>query len=163
MDPQAIIEIFRRNVMEHYFDLNGRVSREEFWYFFLASVIVGIVAGIVDAVIHTGLVGPVVGLALTLPLAGMGARRLQDTGKPGSMVWYFIIPAVVNRLIALLIGLSGPFAIVGLLALLPLVGLIGFVTLIAAVWIGYLCAQPGVSGNNQYGPEPKSGSSAAAT
>jgi len=34
MDPQVlaqtVLEIFRRNVTEHYFDMNGRVSRTEF-------------------------------------------------------------------------------------------------------------------------------------
>src|SRR5580693_5778203 len=83
-DPQLIIEIFRRNVTEHFYDLSGRVSRAEFWLFVLASVIVSIIASIVGAIVSFGgLVGSLVSLALLPPLAGLGARRLQDTGKNG--------------------------------------------------------------------------------
>src|SRR5580693_5877319 len=84
IDPQLIIEIFRRNVTEHFYDLSGRVSRAEFWLFVLASVIVSIIASIVGAIVSFGgLVGSLVSLALLPPLAGLGARRLQDTGKNG--------------------------------------------------------------------------------
>ena len=27
MDPQAVVEVFRRNVTQHYFDMKGRVRR----------------------------------------------------------------------------------------------------------------------------------------
>ena len=40
MDPQAIIENFRRNITEHYFDMNGRAAPQEFWFFILASFVV---------------------------------------------------------------------------------------------------------------------------
>src|SRR5580693_221929 len=84
-DPQLIIEIFRRNVTEHFYDLSGRVSRAEFWLFILASAIVGLVASIVGAIVgFGGLLGGLVGLLLLPPIAGIGARRLQDTGKNGS-------------------------------------------------------------------------------
>jgi uncharacterized membrane protein YhaH (DUF805 family) len=154
-DPQLIIEIFRRNVTEHFYDLSGRVSRAEFWLFVLASVIVSIIASIVGAIVSFGgLVGSLVSLALLPPLAGLGARRLQDTGKNGSMVWIAILPMAISRLIGVLIGLAGPFAFLGLLFLLPLVSLVGLVALVAAIYIGYLCAQPGNAGANAFGPPP---------
>ncbi len=158
MDPQAlaqtVLEIFRRNVTEHYFDLSGRVSRPEFWYFILGCVVASLAAAIIDAIARTGLLVSVLGLALLLPLAGLGARRLQDTGKPGSSVWIAIIPMAVNRVLVFLLALAGPLGLVSLIFLWPFVGLIGLVTLLAVLWIGYLCAQPGVAGPNQYGPEP---------
>jgi uncharacterized membrane protein YhaH (DUF805 family) len=158
MDPQAlaqtVLEIFRRNVTEHYFDMSGRVSRPEFWYFILGCFVASLAAAIIDAIARTGLLVSVVGLALLLPLAGMGARRLQDTGKPGSSVWIAIVPMAVSRVLAFLLALSGPLGLVGLVFLWPFLSLIGLVTLLGALWIGYLCAQPGVDGPNQYGPEP---------
>jgi uncharacterized membrane protein YhaH (DUF805 family) len=154
-DPQLIIEIFRRNVTEHFYDLSGRVSRAEFWLFILASAIVGLVASIVGAIVgFGGLLGGLVGLLLLPPIAGIGARRLQDTGKNGSTVWIAILPMAINRLIALLLGLAGPFAILGFFFLLPFVSLIGLISLIAAIYVGYLCAQPGTAGPNEFGPEP---------
>jgi uncharacterized membrane protein YhaH (DUF805 family) len=153
-DPQIIIEVFRRNVTEHYYDLNGRVSREEFWLFILASVVVTLLGSIVGSVAGFGsLLGSIVSLALLPPLTGMGARRLQDTGKPGSTVWIAILPIGISRVLAVLAGLS-PFYLFGLLFLLPFVTLIGLAALIAAIYIGYLCAQPGTTGDNAYGPQP---------
>ena len=154
-DPQLIIEIFRRNVTEHYYDISGRVSRAEFWLFVLASFIVTLVAAIVGAIVgFSGLLSSLMSLALLLPLAGLGARRLQDTGKSGSTVWIAILPMGLSRLVSALLGLAGPFAIVGFLFLWPILSLIGLVALIAAIYVGYLCAQPGTAGANQYGPEP---------
>ena len=66
MDPQAVIEVFRRNVTEHYFDMQGRVRRQEFWYFILACVVVFVVAAILDAIIRTGLIAAILRLALIL-------------------------------------------------------------------------------------------------
>src|SRR5215472_1953437 len=113
MDPQAIIENFRRNVMEHYFDMTGRVGRPEFWYFVLAGFVVQLVAGIIGSFIP--FIAALVGLALVLPYAGMGARRLQDTGKNGQLVWLLIIPSVLYQLIALLAAAAGPLGAVGFL------------------------------------------------
>ena len=158
MDPQVlaqtVLEIFRRNVTEHYFDMNGRVSRTEFWYFILGCFVVSFAAALLDVVVRTGLLASAVGLALLLPLAGIGARRLQDTGKSGTSVWIAIVPMSINRVLAFLFALSGPLGLVSLIFLWPFIGLIGLAALVAAIWIGYLCAQPGVAGPNQYGPEP---------
>ena len=154
-DLQLIIEIFRKNVTEHYYDLAGRVSRAEFWLFVLASFVVTLLAYIVGGIVSFGtLLGSLASLALLPPLAGLGARRLQDTGKPGTTVWIAIIPMGINRLCTALIGLAGPFAIVGLFFFWPIIALIGLAALIAAIYVGYLCAQPGATGPNQYGPEP---------
>ncbi|MBV9332130.1 MAG: DUF805 domain-containing protein [Alphaproteobacteria bacterium] len=154
-DPQIIIEIFRRNVSEHYYDMNGRVSRAEFWLFVLASFVVTLVAQIVGSVIGFGtLLGALVNLALLLPLTGLGARRLQDTGKPGSTVWIAILPIAISRICAVLLGLAGPFMWLGLFFLWPILTLVSLAALIAAIYVGWLCAQPGTPGPNQYGPVP---------
>jgi uncharacterized membrane protein YhaH (DUF805 family) len=158
-DPQLIIEIFRRNVTEHYFDMNGRVSRAEFWLFVLACVVVTLIASIVGSIVgFGGLLGAVANLALLLPLAGIGARRLQDTGKNGGMVWLFVLPTGINLLINawFYLTISSVFGWYGSVyygwywpvRLLSLIGLI------AGIYIAYLCAQPGTSGQNAFGPEP---------
>lgn len=163
MDPQAIIEVFRRNVTEHYFDMQGRVRRQEFWYFILACVVVFIVAAILDAVIRTGLIAAVVRLALILPIAGLGARRLQDTGRSGQLVWIWVALAVINGLIALLLSLSGPFGALGFLWFFFSIGwLLSLAELVIAIALIYFWAQPGMAGPNQYGPDPKGSAAPAA-
>ncbi|MFL5237002.1 MAG: DUF805 domain-containing protein [Rhizomicrobium sp.] len=163
MEPQAIIDSFRRNVTEHYFDMQGRVRRQEFWYFILACVVVFIAAAILDAVIRSGLIVAVVRLALLLPIAGLGARRLQDTGRNGSLVWIWVVLAAINAVIALLLSLSGPLGALGFLWFFFSIGwLLSLAELVIAIVLIYFWAQPGTPGPNQYGPDPKSGFAPAA-
>ena len=161
MDPNAVIEVFRRNVTEHYFDLKGRVRRQEFWYFVLATVVVYVAAAIVDAVIRTGLLVTLVALALLLPMTGLGARRLQDTGRNGSLVWVWTIFSAIMQVISLLTAISGPFGALGFLYFFLSIGwLISLVALIVSIVLIYFWTQPGVAGANEYGPDPKAGADA---
>lgn len=152
MNPQAIIENFRRNVMEHFFDLSGRVGRPEFWYFVLAGFIVQLVAAFLSAII--GLIGPIVGLALLLPYTGMGARRLQDTGRNGQLMWALTIPVAISQVLSLAIFLAGPYGALAFLSFLPITSLIGLWALIAFIAMIYFWVQPGQAEANAYGPVP---------
>jgi uncharacterized membrane protein YhaH (DUF805 family) len=158
MDVNAIIEMFRRNVTEHYFDMSGRVGRKEFWFFVLACVVVSIAAAIIDAILGFGILRPLVGLALLLPTAGMGARRLQDTGRNGMLVWIMVGLSAIMQIVALLTALAGPFGAVAFLTMfLMLAGLmllISLAALVMAVVLIYFWIQPGTPGENQYGPQP---------
>jgi uncharacterized membrane protein YhaH (DUF805 family) len=153
MDPQAIIENFRSNVTEHYFDLKGRVGRPEFWYFVLAGVAVQIVAAIIGSLI--GFIAPLVALALLLPYTGMGARRLQDTGKNGQLIWLLTVPIAINQVLTLLAAAAGPFGALAFLAFFFSVGwLIGLWSLIALIAMIYFWVQAGQPEANAYGPVP---------
>ena len=92
-------------------------------------------------------------LTLLLPMAGMGARRLQDIGRNGNLVWLAVVPAALAQLFR--IFFFGPFGIFGALAYMftigPILGLIGF---IAAVVLIYFWCQPGNAGPNAYGAPP---------
>jgi len=159
LDPQLIIEIFRKNVTEHYFDTKGRSSRPEFWLFVVGCVVVTLVASIVGSIVgYGGLLGAIVNLALLLPLAGLAARRLQDTGKAGSLVWLAILPVGLNLLLTAwgYLAWSAAFGWYGGYYYYwgwPS-GLLSLIGLIASVYIAYLCAQPGTAGANAFGPEP---------
>jgi len=159
MDPQAVIEVFRRNLTEHYFDLKGRVGRQEFWYFILACVVVYLAAAIIDSVIRTGLLMPLVALALLLPTTGLGARRLQDTGRNGSLVWVWALISVVTQVFALMTFMAGPYGAVGawyfILTLGWLILLINLAMLAVSIALIYFWVQPGTVGPNEYGPDPK--------
>ena len=84
MDIQAIFDNYRRTITEHYFDMHGRVGRAQFWYFMLAVLAGAILISILQAVTFLPLL-VIYHLAMLLPVAGMGARRLQDTGRDGKL------------------------------------------------------------------------------
>jgi uncharacterized membrane protein YhaH (DUF805 family) len=157
MDPQAIFENFRRTVTEHYFDMNGRVGRSQFWYFVLANVVFAIVAAILQSVTFLPLAA-LYNLAMLLPGAGMGARRLQDTGRDGKLVWIFIIVAFASQLIAAVSMLSaismGIFGFMVFGPVLALIGLINLAMLVVMLVMIYFWCQPGDPGSNAYGPPP---------
>jgi uncharacterized membrane protein YhaH (DUF805 family) len=153
MDVQAIFDNFRRAVTEHYFDMNGRVGRAQFWYFVLAYVVVSIGLAFVQmALFFLPIVG-LFGLAMLLPAAGMGARRLQDIGQNGQLVWIAIIPSLIIQLFGLLMW--GPFGALGFLAFYFSIGwLLHTVAVIAGLVAIYFWCQPGDPVPNAYGPPP---------
>ncbi|MEP6829095.1 MAG: DUF805 domain-containing protein [Rhizomicrobium sp.] len=153
MDLNAIVENFRNTVTQHYFDMSGRVGRERFWYFILACVVVQVVASILQSAIFLP-IAALVSLALLLPSAGMGARRLQDTGRNGNLVWIALIPAAISLLFRIFI--FGPFGVLGAIAYMLTIGpLLGLIALIASVVLIYFWCQPGDAAANAYGPPPE--------
>jgi uncharacterized membrane protein YhaH (DUF805 family) len=155
MDPKAIYENFRRTITEHYFDMNGRVGRGQFWSFVLASVVVGVIAAVVQSVTFLP-VAAAVNLALLLPSAGMGARRLQDTGRNGQLIWALLIPAFITQVFAILAIGAGPFGVMGFMAFYFSIGwLLTLIELAALVALIYFWCQPGDVGPNAYGAPPE--------
>ena len=83
------------------------------------NLVVAIVQGLVGLALLS-----LVQLALFLPTAGIIARRLQDTGKNGSLVWILMIPVLISSTVTLLASLAfGGFAL--LLIFLPLFVVMG--------------------------------------
>ena len=77
--------------LNKYADFNGKASRLEYWWFFLFTAIVGVITGILDAVIFPGFTetlgtGPLrllFNVAVITPGIAVGARRLHDTNRSG--------------------------------------------------------------------------------
>src|SRR6185312_15573037 len=151
MDFNKIWQNFVDQVTNHYMDFNGRMGRTQYWYYVLVAILVGIAASIVGSfTLH--IVSTIVSLGLLLPNLGMTARRLQDTGRPGSWVFILAIPFALSILLGLVAVISGPFG--ALFFLLTLAPLIALLSLGAAIAIIYLCVQPGQTEANQYGAVP---------
>jgi len=153
MDPQALIGLYRRTITEHYFNMNGRVGRAEFWYFVLANFIASLLAHVVGAILTLPL-GEIYNLAVLLPAMSIGARRLQDIGRDGKLVWLLLILVAVTQIVGILTALT--FAFAGLFGFLFVPGLsvVGLATLAAAVVLIYFWCQPGDPAANAYGPVP---------
>jgi uncharacterized membrane protein YhaH (DUF805 family) len=80
------------SVLKNWKNFSGRASRSEFWYFVLASAILGAIVGGIE--LTTGLIsienpnatGPlssILNLLLAIPSISVTSRRLQDYGYSG--------------------------------------------------------------------------------
>lgn len=154
LDINKIWQNFVDTITNHYTDFSGRVGRAQFWYYILVYAVVGIGIAVVGSLISLGMsLRGLYALALFLPSVGMTARRLQDSGRPGTWAWLLAVPLGV----AVLMGL---FAIVTVLTLgigailFILAPLLSLASLAAIALLIYFCAQPGETGSNAYGPPP---------
>jgi uncharacterized membrane protein YhaH (DUF805 family) len=145
---------FVDTVTNHYTDFNGRVGREQFWYYVLVYVVIGIAVAVVGNIIAMGApLRGLYGLLLFLPNVGMTARRLQDTGRPGTWAWLLAVPVAMIVLMGLFTLIT--LATFGLGAIFFLLTpFLGLVSLAAIVVLIYFCAQPGTAGPNEFGPVP---------
>ena len=89
-----------RICLQKYADFSGRGRRSEYWYFALFNLLVGIAAGILDAILGTdfdtgsGLISLLATLALLLPGLAAGVRRLHDTSRSGWWILIGLIPII---------------------------------------------------------------------
>lgn len=124
-----------KSCLAKYATFRGRAPRSEFWYFWLFSIIVLLIATIIDGILGTtfSMTNPATGLeqsvgygyvymltaiALLLPSLAVAVRRLHDTDRSG---WWLLI------------------------GLIPLIGAI-----VLLVWY----VTKGTPGDNRYGPDP---------
>jgi len=68
---------------------DGRASRSEFWYFFLAFWIVAIVLAFVSWTLLS-----IWSLVTTIPYYAVSSRRLHDINKSGWFQLFYLIPFI---------------------------------------------------------------------
>ena len=86
-----------RTCLSKYVTFAGRAGRPEFWWFFLFSIIVMVVATIIDSFVNRGgipVVQSLASLALFLPQLSVAVRRLHDTDRSGWAYFIILIPIV---------------------------------------------------------------------
>lgn len=155
IDFNKLWQNFLDTVTNHYADFNGRVGRAQFWYYVLVQVAIMIVLGVVQRILWTDILTALAGLALLLPSAGMAARRLQDTGRSGALVWGALIPVGILFAVTILSLIGGLIGAMFLLTFFFTIGiLIDLIALGFGIAVLYFCAQPGMPEANQYGPVP---------
>jgi uncharacterized membrane protein YhaH (DUF805 family) len=117
---QAISRFFKK-----YATFTGRASRSEYWWWFLANVIVGAVlsalalgtgAPHLDAATNTVVFGAgyvifsviagIWGLAVLVPNLAVVWRRLHDTNKSGGFFFLALIPFVGGIILIVLLALD---------------------------------------------------------
>ncbi len=97
--PNPLISYWKKVVLENYLNFTGRARRAEFWWYFLANLIISIVLNIIDAGLgwgsgYGGILSGIYGLAVLLPGLAVGIRRLHDTDKSGWWLLLVFIPIV---------------------------------------------------------------------
>jgi len=83
-----------KHVFANYANFQGRARRSEYWWFYLFSVIVYVVASIIDGIIGLPIFYVVSLLGLFIPSLAVAIRRMHDTGRSGWWVLIFLIPLV---------------------------------------------------------------------
>ena len=82
-------------VLTKYCDFSGRARRSEFWWFYLANIILSsVLSGLGRGSSIVMVISVIVSLALLLPELGVGVRRLHDIGKSGWNLLFGLIPIV---------------------------------------------------------------------
>ena len=117
------------SVLGKYATFSGRARRSEYWWWVLFLLLVGFVAGLIDAMVIAPMLGfsssdslagqplsLIITLALLIPGLAVSVRRLHDIDKSG---WWLLI------------------------SLIPLIGLLLLI---------YFAVQPGTEGPNRFGP-----------
>ena len=85
------------SVFTQYVGFSGRARRSEFWYFYLFTILLSIVASIVQRAMTNstnGIVTTIIGLAIILPYLAVAVRRLHDTSRSGWWLLIGLIPVV---------------------------------------------------------------------
>jgi uncharacterized membrane protein YhaH (DUF805 family) len=149
MDPNAVVDVFRRTITEHYVDFQGRVARRDFWYYVLAYFVCYIVLAIIQSIIGIGLLTLLFSLGLLLPSLGVAVRRLHDIDRSGWWILIGVVPGFLAGLLSVLALMTGSLGFG-----MAMMGLVGLVALGAAVLLIYWYAQPGTAGDNQFGAPP---------
>ena len=153
-----------KSVLTQYVGFSGRARRSEYWYWTLATILVGIVVGLIELMLGMGsdTSGPLstlLNLALLLPGLAVTFRRLHDTGRSGWWIggFYLALIVFVIVLLAMVGGLmatgsedTAAAAVMGVVAIL-----FGVAVLIWGIaMLVFLCKDSDV-GPNKYGQNPK--------
>ena len=83
---ESVISVFK-----NWNNFKGRACRSEFWYFVLASALLGLVVGIIEVTTGmvdiekggSGILSNILNLLLLVPSLSVTSRRLQDYGYSG--------------------------------------------------------------------------------
>lgn len=95
-DEFNMIDWFKKVVFENYVNFSERARRSEYWWFYLANIILSIIATGIDLSLFKGnqVLSSVVSLGLFLPALAVTVRRLHDIGKSGWNVLFAFLPII---------------------------------------------------------------------
>ena len=144
------VKLFFKN----YFNFTGRASRSEFWWFYLAYLIVAVVIMIAEGLAMgwyyagEGIASNLFSLATFIGWLSLNARRLQDRGHTGWWQLAYLIPILPMVVFALLYAVTQNESHLFALGLVVLLWFGIFITFIV-----FLCLPP-KEDENKWGRNP---------
>jgi len=102
------VEAWKTVVLERYAKFDGRAARPEFWWFYLANVIVAI--GFFVLMRISGIffiLDLLYFLAILVPSIAVSIRRLHDSNKSGWFLLFGFIPFVGSIILLVFFCLAG--------------------------------------------------------
>lgn len=100
-----LVNAFKRVVFENYANFNDRASRAEYWWYVLASILVGFITGFIDGFFGLNILNLLASLVLLVPGLAAATRRLHDTNRSG---WWQLLTLTIIGIIPLIIWLVAP-------------------------------------------------------
>lgn len=91
-----------------YATFTGRAGRKEFWIFYLANLVLGVIlAKIGQHDGQPGVIGVAFYLAILLPSLAVTARRLHDIGRSGWWQLLSLVPVIGSIAVLVMCALRG--------------------------------------------------------
>lgn len=88
-----------RSCLKRYIKFSGRACRSEFWFWTLATVLIGFIPAVADIAIYgqeavandKTPISDIYSLLILLPALGVMVRRFHDTGRSAwNLLWYLL-------------------------------------------------------------------------
>ena len=139
-----------------YARFSGRAQRAEYRWFFLFTIIGGLVTGVIDGILFgwdvddTEVFSSLFSLAVLVPSLALGWRRMHDIGKSG---WWSLLPyavivfAIIAGVTVAVSGSGGGIAVV--------MGALIVAALVSGIYVLVLLVRDSDPHTNEYGPSPK--------
>jgi uncharacterized membrane protein YhaH (DUF805 family) len=90
-----LIDYWKLFVLERYAKFDGRARRAEFWWFYLADLIIFAILLVLTAIASIFyILYFIVAIAVIVPTIAVGIRRLHDTDKSGWFLLIGLIPLI---------------------------------------------------------------------
>ena len=138
--------------LRKYAAFKGRSPRAEYWWFYLGTVIVGVILGFLGGITGIGrTLADAANLGLFVPWIAVTVRRLHDTDRSGWWMLGLIGGAVALIAFMAMLGASltasrAGFFTMGIVAILAIGG--------AMITFFVFMVLPGTEGSNRYGADP---------
>ena len=146
----AIVSFFKK-----YIDFDGRSSRSEFWWVYLAVLLVDLTLTLPELLFESselnvfiGIVRMLFGLGVLLPYIAITVRRFHDVGYSG---WWALGFPLLSVLCVALLAFVATLLGIEDFSVVAIVLVIGFAPMIFSI---YLWAKKGEEGENRFGADP---------
>jgi uncharacterized membrane protein YhaH (DUF805 family) len=138
--------------LKKYAVFSGRAPRAEYWWYTLATFVLGFPLDVVDKYAgNTSFISGAFNLAIILPAMAVTVRRLHDTNRSG---WWLLAFVVGFGLVGLVAAIGAATRSSSTAASFTGIMVAVLLMLITSITVLVFMVLPGTEGPNRYGPDP---------